>query len=193
MSRPAETRRGQPRRARRHDPHRRERIADAAEAVIAELGIEALTHRAVAQRADVPLGSTTYHFASRDDLIQVALERATDRFLAHEAGWLPSGKQEADLEGMLADRVLDYCFGDWRTRSIVCYELYLAALRRPALRATANRYNDAVAATLAGLVGPVRASALTALLDGLSLRCLLADRAPDRRELRDLIACVLPG
>lgn len=176
-------------RVRRHDPHRRERIADAAEAVIAELGIEALTHRAVAERADVPLGSTTYHFASRDDLIQVALERATERFLAHQAAWPPPG---ADLAEVLADQVLDYCFGEWRTRSVVCYELYLAALRRPPLRETANRYNDAVAESLAAVVGPVRASALTALLDGLTLRCLLARRTPSRTELRDLVACVLP-
>jgi DNA-binding transcriptional regulator YbjK len=182
------------RRTRRHDPHRRERIADATEEVIADLGIEALTHRAVAERADVPLGSTTYHFADRDDLIRVALERATDRFLDHQAEWVRDHETsvESDLAGALADQVLDYCFGEWRTRSVVCYELYLAALRRPALRETANRYNDAVAEALARMTGPVRAAALTALLDGLTLRCLLARRAPGRDELRELIACVLP-
>lgn len=186
---------GPHRRTRRHDPHRRDRIADATEEVIADLGIEALTHRAVAERADVPLGSTTYHFADRDDLIRVALERATDRFLEHQAEWVRDHESamESDLAGALADQVLDYCFGAWRTRSVVGYELYLAALRRPALRETANRYNDAVAEALARMTGPVRAEALTALLDGLTLRCLLALRAPDRDELRELIACVLPS
>lgn len=48
--------------ARRYDPERRQRIIDAAITVVGERGIAALSHRAVAAAADVPLGSTTYHF-----------------------------------------------------------------------------------------------------------------------------------
>lgn len=53
--------------------------------VIAREGIDAVTHRRVAERAGVSPGSTTHHFASREDLLRSAfrfyLEQA-DRVLA---------------------------------------------------------------------------------------------------------------
>lgn len=49
-------------------------ILRAALRVIAEGGIDALTHRRVAARAGVSLSSTTYYFANRDELITRAFE-----------------------------------------------------------------------------------------------------------------------
>src|SRR5258707_13019985 len=59
---------------------RREQILDAALRVIGQSGRESGTHRAVAEEAGVPLGSTTYYFDSRDDLLVQALEHVS----AHE-------------------------------------------------------------------------------------------------------------
>ena len=61
-------------------------------------GFAALSHRSVAQRADLPLSATTYYFASLDQLVHDAV-----RGLA--AGWLV---QADDVVG---------CPGPWRTRS----------------------------------------------------------------------------
>ncbi|HWU08014.1 MAG TPA: TetR family transcriptional regulator, partial [Streptomyces sp.] len=66
--------------ARRYDPERRERIIDAALRVVADRGIGGLSHRTVAAEADVPLGSTTYHFASLDELLVAALRRCNESF-----------------------------------------------------------------------------------------------------------------
>ncbi|MAT93693.1 MAG: hypothetical protein CME59_13930 [Halioglobus sp.] len=52
----------------------RARMLDAALAIIIEEGIRAVRHRAVAKRAGVSLGSTTYHFASIEELIISAFE-----------------------------------------------------------------------------------------------------------------------
>ncbi|MGW1284542.1 TetR/AcrR family transcriptional regulator, partial [Streptomyces sp. NPDC002586] len=52
---------------RRHDPERRQRIIDAAIRVVGRDGIAGLSHRSVAAEADVPLGSTTYHFATLEE------------------------------------------------------------------------------------------------------------------------------
>ncbi|MFB9840394.1 TetR/AcrR family transcriptional regulator, partial [Actinoallomurus acaciae] len=61
----------------RRDPEgRRRAIVDAACALIPEVGVGGLTHRAVAARAGVQLGSTTYHFATLDDLSRAALAHA---------------------------------------------------------------------------------------------------------------------
>src|SRR5919106_7033057 len=52
---------------------RREAILRATLALIGERGLDAVTHRAVAERAGVPLSATTYWFASKDELLQETL------------------------------------------------------------------------------------------------------------------------
>jgi DNA-binding transcriptional regulator YbjK len=48
-------------------------LLDAAVAVVAERGVGGATHRAIAARAGVPLSTTSYFFASLDELIVAAL------------------------------------------------------------------------------------------------------------------------
>lgn len=50
--------------------------------VIAEEGLDAVRHRRVADLAGVSPGSTTYHFASRDDLIDEAFAYYLDQAAA---------------------------------------------------------------------------------------------------------------
>ncbi|WDE07528.1 TetR family transcriptional regulator [Thalassomonas viridans] len=50
------------------------RILTATLEIIKSQGMRAVRHRAVAAEAGVPLGSTTYHFSSIDDLISSAFE-----------------------------------------------------------------------------------------------------------------------
>lgn len=52
----------------------RQKIIDAALAVIAREGVRAITHRVVAKEAAVSLGSTTYYFSDIDDLISSSFE-----------------------------------------------------------------------------------------------------------------------
>src|SRR5258708_39566126 len=59
---------------------RRREILVATLRVIASNGTDAVTHRRVAAEADVPLGSLTYYFESREDLI-----RESFRFYIDEA------------------------------------------------------------------------------------------------------------
>ena len=58
------------------DHERPRRIALAAIEVVADRGVEGLTHRRVAAVAGIPLGSTTYHFATLDDLLAAAIAEA---------------------------------------------------------------------------------------------------------------------
>ena len=51
------------------DPRRRERILAAALDLIAEEGVAGVSHRKIAARAGVPLGSMTYHFTGIDELL----------------------------------------------------------------------------------------------------------------------------
>jgi len=58
---------------------RREALLDAVLRIVAEEGVDAVTHRRVADVAGLPLASTTYWFDSKEHLLTAALERAADR------------------------------------------------------------------------------------------------------------------
>ena len=170
--------------ARRHDPERRQRIIDAAIRVVAAHGIGGLSHRAVAAEADVPLGSTTYHFAGRDDLLVAALRQLNEGWLAGLASWERSYDPGRSLAAELTRLVEEYLtMGPARLR--LEYELYLAALRHPPLRPLAAEFVDAVTATLGRHTPDQRtARALTGLIDGLLLQSVVTGRPLDRAELR---------
>jgi DNA-binding transcriptional regulator YbjK len=61
---------------------RRGNLVDAAASVLRDLGPDAVTHRAVAAAAGLPLASTTYYFGSRAELLVSAVERAVEEDLA---------------------------------------------------------------------------------------------------------------
>ncbi|MFG2984504.1 TetR/AcrR family transcriptional regulator [Streptomyces sp. NPDC048258] len=171
---------------RRYDPERRQRIIDAAIRVVAAKGIAGLSHRSAAAEADVPLGSTTYHFKTLDDLLMAALRQAGEAFAPALAV-----REGEDLAGALA-RLLGETLSADRGRAELEYELYLAALRRPALRPVAAEWCESVAAALAPWTDPVTARALVALMDGISLQVLLTDAEYDEPYAREILSRVLP-
>jgi TetR/AcrR family transcriptional regulator, regulator of biofilm formation and stress response len=59
-------------RSRRARGDAREAILSSTLSIVAEHGIDAVTHRRVAAEAGVSPGSTTHHFASREDLLREA-------------------------------------------------------------------------------------------------------------------------
>ncbi|MFE7777564.1 TetR/AcrR family transcriptional regulator [Streptomyces sp. NPDC057445] len=175
---------------RRYDPERRQRIIDAAIRVAATGGLSRLSHRTVAAEADVPLGSTTYHFASLDELLIAALRQANEGFgrTLRESGALAA--PDADLAEVLA-RLMGEWLGGERTGVELEYELYLAALRRPALRPVAAEWTDGVVDVLSRRTDPVTARALVALMDGICLQVLLTDAVYDEAYAREMLGRVL--
>ncbi|MCT6776986.1 TetR/AcrR family transcriptional regulator [Streptomyces rubiginosohelvolus] len=186
--------------ARRYDPERRTRIIDAALTVIAADGIAGLSHRTVAAEADVPLGSTTYHFASLDELLVAALRRCNENFvqalrasgLFAEEGDGERGVAEADLAGELT-RLLDRWFAGERGAIELEYELYLAALRRPALRPVAAEWTEEAVALLSRRTDPETARALVALMDGVCLQVLLTGGTFDAPYTRVMLERIVAG
>jgi DNA-binding transcriptional regulator YbjK len=176
---------------RRYDPERRQRIIDAAIRVVGEKGIAGLSHRAVAAEADVPLGSTTYHFKTLDDLMVAALRQANEGFAKVIASRGALTEPHTDLAAELADWMGEWLAGD-RTGVELEYELYLAALRRPALRPVAAEWTQDLADRLSDRTDPVTARALVALMDGICLQVLLTDGVYDEGYAREVLARVIP-
>ncbi|WP_353941858.1 TetR family transcriptional regulator [Streptomyces sp. HUAS MG91] len=177
--------------ARRYDPERRQRIIDAAIRVVGEKGIAGLSHRTVAAEADVPLGSTTYHFKTLDELMVAALRQANEGFAKVVAARGVFQDPALDLAGELAGLLGEWLAGE-RVGVELEYELYLAALRRPALRPVAAEWCQGLAEVLAERTDPVTARALVALLDGISLQVLLTDGAYDAGYAREMLARLIP-
>ncbi|MGW6459690.1 TetR/AcrR family transcriptional regulator [Streptomyces sp. NPDC055078] len=176
--------------ARRYDPGRRQRIIDAAIRVVGRDGIAGLSHRTVAAEADVPLGSTTYHFASLDELLTAALRQTNENFSSAVRYSPGLADPDTDIAGELA-RVIGVWLSGERTAVELEYELYLAALRRPVLRPVAAEWTEKVVAALSQRTDPVTARALVALMDGICLQVLLTGEAYDEGYAREMLARVL--
>lgn len=168
---------------------RRERILGATLAVIARSGIGAVTHRSVAEEAGVPLGSLTYWFGTKDDLLREALRR----FVAEEAERL---KRIADLLGTdadpadVAERYATVLETNTGPEQIAQFELYLEAARNPALRDIAQEsfraYEEVAVAALraAGVEDAERVAPLfVSLADGLGMRRMAAGVSPPLDEM----------
>ena len=166
----------------RKDPTRRERIARAAITVVAERGIEKLTHRAVAAAAEVPLGSTTYHFATLDDLLAVALQQAAADNVTQLREWADSLDSIDDLPAALSELVVGF-LGPERERTVVEHELYVAALHRPALRHASTEWDAALVDLFTSYTDPVTGRMLSAVFCGLLLQGIVRESIPGRDEI----------
>lgn len=176
-------------RPRRHDPERGPRILDAALDVLAELGVAGTTHRHIAARADVPLGSVTYHFSSLEDLRAQAFARYVG---------LQSAEFERVVDGVetreqLVETLTEFVHGGpaRRRSAFLGFELHLAALRDPALRLLTRTWTLHSRSVLARFTDPDTAAALDALLEGMIMHVLLAAEPEPREKTRSAIALLL--
>jgi len=174
------------------DHTRRERIAQAAIAVVAERGVEGVTHRAVAAAAGVPLGSTTYHFATLDDLLAVALRAAAEDNIQRLREWEKDLPRDADLAAALTDLLIRGIAGE-RPRTVVGYELYTAALHRPQLRPASTAWDDTLAEVFASRTDFVTGRLLAAIFCGLQLQALLTEPLPAREDIKAIFRRAIGG
>ena len=105
-----------------------------------------MSHRAVAERSGVPLGSTTYHFRGLDDLLVTAVEWATEQYAEDLRRWsLAITERGADLVDAICGLV-DLALGTDLDRTRACHDLSFAALHRPALMRPARIVRAVLAA-----------------------------------------------
>ncbi len=169
---------------------RRDRIVEAALVVIANVGPDALTHRRVASAAGVPVAATTYWFSSKEELVRAAFDRAVDRDLERLTERAVSALTwtRATVARELA-RTLHANLAD-RTTALVDGSLWLEAVRRPELRAVAERWEDAYVAFYAGVlqridpaITDVDVRLITATIEGLMMQELTRERPHSERVL----------
>lgn len=155
---------------------RRHELISAAAELLRSGGFEAVRHRAVAEKAGLPLSSTTYYFASLDDLITAAAERTGRDELAEGRVQLDRLVERAAAPEELAELVLDQLLGPESREGgldavLLRYERLVGAGRRP---------------YLAPLMRAMRTE-LDALLSEILRR---SGRPLDEQALRDLVSMV---
>ncbi|WP_043988823.1 TetR family transcriptional regulator [Pectobacterium parmentieri] len=157
-------------------------IIKAATNLIKHDGIRALTHRAVAHDAHIPLGSTTYHFTSLDDMLNAVMISAIALFRDDMFSWFYTRRHDDPCD-VLADFVMRGIEDiDELARE---YELFTAAISRPSLRPIALEWSNTVVAIIKVVAPDNAALPLGTLLNGFFIRALLEKH--ERTLPRDLV------
>jgi len=175
---------------------RREALLEATLRIVADTGADAVTHRRVAEVAQLPLASTTYYFESKEQLLTAALELAAERDLARlrevadRRRRLPASADDA-VAAVMDPPGDEHPSGDraaGRRSLLASYTLLLEAARRPALQELTRRWTDAYLTTVsellkrAGSADPrADAQLLLAAADGLLIVHLSTGEPADPR------------
>ncbi|SMO86973.1 TetR/AcrR family transcriptional regulator [Paracoccus laeviglucosivorans] len=171
---------------RRYDPDRRDRIIDAALDVIAEHGIAGMTHRRVAERADVPLGSTTYHFAGIDDLLVEAFRRFSHQAAARYSERMAQATTLPEAREAVVDLISG---GLWATQRnmMLSFELYAYAARNPRLREVLVDWMAQSRAAMQQHFPPETARILDAFLEGVTIHNTSSENLIPRSQVREIV------
>jgi DNA-binding transcriptional regulator YbjK len=178
------------RRPRRHDPGRRDRLIDAAITVIAEHGVAGASHREIARAADVPLGSMTYHFSSLDEILAEAFTRHADTVASVFDQRLGAATDRAGAIEAVVQLVSADLLGSNRDL-VLSVELYVAAARKPELRAVTQAWMRRSRQALERHFDATTARELDALIEGLVLHSALSTDPMTPDEMRHAIERLL--
>ncbi|MCZ9884974.1 TetR/AcrR family transcriptional regulator [Arthrobacter sp. B2a2-09] len=157
-------------RIRRFDPERRNRIIDAVLAVIADNGVAGTSFRKIATRADVPLGSMTYHFSGMHELLEAGFERFVSQSLARLEDRLKPARDHRAAGKIIVAMIHEDATASPPRCLALSRELQALVIREPALRNIANKWVEGSAKILKRYFDPITAEILEILMDGLTLR-----------------------
>lgn len=156
--------------------NRRKIILRAATELVPEVGSDNLTHRMVAERADVPLGSTTYYFDSIDDLVHEALREIAD---ATRLDLEAMEKRLAQSQNVVREiSIVIWEYLQDRMNLMYWNELYTSANHRPELAELALLWSDGLIRILSQYMNENAAQATAMFIDGTLLRVNVSKDTP---------------
>jgi len=166
---------------RRYAPDRRDQIIDAALKVIADEGVVGTSARKVAARADVPLGSITYHFEGMDELLREAFTRYTTDVSGRSTARLTAATTRDEAKAAVVDVILRDLYDSPESFSITL-ELYNLASRKLEYRQLAQDWMARSRAAFNRHFDEDEARMLDALAEGMSIHQSLEPH-PDARAI----------
>ena len=172
---------------------RRHELVTAAAELLRSGGFDAVRHRAVAEQAGLPLASTTYYFASLDDLVTAAVERTSRDELAEGREQLAADRDD------LAEVVLDLLLGPESRGGgldavLLRYERLVGAGRRPYLAPLMRELRGELDALLGDILAragrPLTAERLrdlVSIIDGAVISALIEADPDPRAAAREVL------
>ncbi|KAB7745464.1 TetR family transcriptional regulator [Nostocoides sp. F2B08] len=170
----------------------RDRVLDAAIELLGEQGLKALTHRRIDDRAELPPGSTSNYFRTRQALLSGVSDSILEREVAGiEASFAPRSADDlVDAMVTLLDRTTE----DQRTLTTARLVLFMEASHDPVLREKLGQGRGVFESGLERLLhdlgaADARASAraLMACAEGLILHRVARHDDSDIRPVLDLV------
>lgn len=164
---------------------RRQALVAAAAQLLVEGGFDAVRHRAVAERAGLPLASTTYYFSSLEDLITAAVEHNGREELAAGHARLADLSAQPRSTDAVIELLLDLLLGVESRHGgvepvLLRYERLVGSPRRPYLTPLMREMAAELQHLLAEIfrrsdmeVGAERLTELVALVDGAVVNALI--------------------
>lgn len=147
----------------------RERVLEAAERVVTEVGAARLTLDAVAQAAGVSKGGLLYHFPSKESLLSALAQRYVDSMhdcIEAAKGSLQDGESGRDLKAC----ILGVLGSDPRSKAMGAVLLATAATDMTLLEAIRLRIAEHTRELAASNADFARAAIVTLAIDGLKMR-----------------------
>lgn len=163
----------------------RDAIVEATVAIVAREGVSAVTHRRVASEAGVSLSSTTWHYATKADILEAALHAAADHEVARIAA-IADRLGEFDV-GAWADALADWLLeqlGPEREATVALYRLQAELLGSPGALAVHRQWGSGLRALgdrVLGSGGELDVRLVIAALDGLRMTALASGEVDERR------------
>lgn len=182
---------------------RRAELVTAAAALLRSGGFDAVRHRAVAERARLPLSSTTYYFDSLDALISAAAERTSRDELAEGRAQLDALRAGPVDQAALVEVVIDQLLGaesrDGGLDAVLLrYERLVGAGRRPYLAPLMRELRGELDALLGEILARggrhldlAAVRDLVALVDGAVISALIEADPDPRAAAREVLERLL--
>jgi DNA-binding transcriptional regulator YbjK len=178
---------------------RRHELVTAAAALLRSGGFDAVRHRAVAERAGLPLASTTYYFSSLEELVTAAVERTSRDELAEVREQLDAMGEVSIGTDDLVELVLDQLLGpesrDGGLDAVLLrYERLVGAGRRPYLAPLMRELRGELDALLAEILARsgrpldlITVRDLVSLVDGAVISALIESDPDPRAAGREVL------
>ncbi len=168
----------------RHLHSARERIIDAAEQVVIELGAKHLTFDAVAARSGISRGGLLYHFPDKKALLKGMLDRLVER--ANESRAKKRAELPESMERNLVAHVLSFLNDDEDIKRNHTAALFATGAHHPELLAPMkHEYRTFLEEVTGNGLRPERAAVIALATDGLRLmECLSASPFTPEERLK---------
>lgn len=173
-----------------NDPQRKERIVAAALDVIVEHGVHGTTHRRIAERAGVPLGSLTYYFESLPDIVRQAFGLLSGSMAEHYRDRLTAAGSRDEACDAVTELICGPSYVSEREMTAL-FELYAYGRFDAAVEAMARDWMFVSRDALARHFSVDTCRALDALIEGWPMHRVWEGHPLDRALVRATVGAVV--